>query len=301
MDASQLFCLAKAKKIGMFDSGLGGLSVLSRFTQSALLKDKDYVYIGDTNRCPYGNRSYAEIKTFVDELADWLLQEGADALVMACNTSAALVADELKVKCAVPVVDLFFPTANYVAVNNIERVGVIATNSTAKSLAFSKAISSQAPNTSVYELGCPELVPIVERGLWNDVQAEIALTPYIKELVSKDVQAIVFGCTHYPFLEKAMLKTISKLTSNTVEALDPACLLTESISKVIKEKSSKESLNKAGEIDLVTTGDADKFKKEASLLMGSAEKDLAVRSVNLPKPVRSELGQKPVITSVSPA
>ena len=99
MNASQLNCLTKAKKIGMFDSGLGGLSVLSSLTSRKEFAHIDFVYIGDTNRCPYGNRPYGQIKQFVDELKDFLLSEGADAIVMACNTSAALVADELKVKC----------------------------------------------------------------------------------------------------------------------------------------------------------------------------------------------------------
>lgn len=304
MDASQLNCLARAHKIGMFDSGLGGLSVLSSFSQAKELNHIDYLYIGDSNRCPYGNRPYGQIKEFVDELADWLLREGADAIVMACNTSAALVADELKIKCNVPVVELLSPLANYVAKQNFKRVGIIATHTTAKSKAFSKAILSESDSIEVFELGCPDLVPLVEKGLTDTTLAQDKLHPYIKELVSKDVDAIVFGCTHYPFLARALEKTVKSLTEKHIAQIDPAKVLTDKIALFSADLNQTHNKTKARSIELVTTGDANQFRKEAALLLGQSSSNLNVRSVKLPVRVNSitqELTQNPVITSISPA
>ena len=240
----------------------------------------------------------------MDELKDFLLSEGADAIVMACNTSAALVADELKVKCNVPVIDLLSPTASYIAKQNFKRVGVIATNSTANSKAFSQAIHLKTNTVEVFEQGCPTLVPIVESGLYDDKQAEIALEPYIRGLVDKNVEAIVFGCTHYPFLANALKRTIKNLTDKPIVAIDPATVLANDIAQLMKNKELGSELTRKNMVELVTTGDAESFKDLAAKLLKQERETLDVREEALAKPakpVTKELSQKPVITSISPA
>lgn len=306
MNALNLKSLKGAKKIGLFDSGLGGLSVLSSFIQRQVFSDKEFIYIGDTQRCPYGNRPYKEIREFVGQLITWLNDEGAEAVVMACNTSAALVGKEVKITCPVPVIDLLETTAEYIVETGYERVGIIATNSTANSKAFSRSIDKVKANNGIktFELGCPELVPIVERGLSDSKAAEEALLPYVQELVKNQAEAIIFGCTHYPFLENALTRTIEKLTDKQIHLINPSEVLTSQIQPLPNlEKITLQKLFDS-QIDLVTTGSTKKFQTEASTLLNQDSRLIKVRAVDLStlsEPVKTRGTASSAITSISPA
>jgi glutamate racemase len=210
-------------RIGLFDSGVGGLSVLRRLQHFAALNSTyafEFVYLGDTARCPYGNREAGEIREFISQIAAFLAQQDVHHLVMACNTSAAIGLNHARQVSAVPVHDLISPTAKFVAAN-YRKVGVMATQSTVRSGAFSKKILYHAPQCQVFEVACPKLVPLVEAGRLSGDEVKAALVEYTSKLEEWEVEAIILGCTHFPFMASA----IRDLLPKGVSLIDPADLL----------------------------------------------------------------------------
>jgi glutamate racemase len=191
-------------RVGLFDSGVGGLSVLRQLQTFAASggQDINFVYFGDTARCPYGNRTAGEISAYVHEIISWLNRQNVDAIVMACNTSAALAHESACASTTVPILDLISPTASY-AIQSATKIGVMATASTVRSKAFSKAIQSLNPALEVIEVGCPELVPIVESGRFEDPATSVILSRYIKEFQDQEIDALILGCTHFPLSAKS--------------------------------------------------------------------------------------------------
>lgn len=213
----------QAIRIGLFDSGVGGLSVLRRLQQLAKLDAThafEFVYLGDTARCPYGNREPAEIREFISQIVAFLGQRNVHHVVMACNTSAAIGLNHARQVSTVPVHDLISPTAKFVAAN-YRRVGVMATQSTVRSGAFSKKILYHAPECQVFEVACPKLVPLVEAGCLSGDEVKAALVEYTSKLEEWDVEAIILGCTHFPF----MLDAVRALLPKRVALIDPADFL----------------------------------------------------------------------------
>lgn len=258
--------------IGLFDSGVGGLSVLrqleSHFTTCAAAESYRFIYLGDTARLPYGNRPSQEIKTFVEEIVAWLSDKGADQIVMACNTSAALAYSVAASQAKVPVFDLISPTAEHLAksMHGKQKIGVLATNSTAKSQAFSKAIKEFTNDLEVLEIGCPELVGIVESGQINTETTKKTLSKYAAQLEKFGADSVVLGCTHYPFLAGPL----SSLLPEHVQLVDPAALMVRSLSKDnVQPKSHNDDLPTA-EItkELYVTGPLADFAASAETCLG---------------------------------
>jgi glutamate racemase len=286
------------KRIGLFDSGVGGLSVLrslvSRMEHSG---EKEFVYIGDTLRCPYGDRPSRQITSYVKQLTSWLLQHNIDAIIMACNTSTAAGKDELVSYSPVPVLDLIDPTAAMIAQRGIKKVGVLATAATARKQAFSAIIKSIDPTIAVTEIGCPLLVPVVEAGLGDAAEAQEALKPYVRELIDQEVEAIVYGCTHYPFLDTALKSVLSSMGNYPALIIDPADCLASSISG-----KSTGSLNAQADAfhstKFATTGDAETFGRIASRCLKQNVGPVASVSLNeLTAAFVLRRLQKPAITS----
>ncbi|HEY9789756.1 MAG TPA: glutamate racemase [Candidatus Obscuribacterales bacterium] len=210
-------------RFGLFDSGLGGLSVLRRLHQLASAcqsRTFEFVYLGDTARCPYGNREPAEIREFLLQIISFLANQGVDHLVMACNTSAAIGVDFARQVSPVPIHDLISPTAKFVA-SRFRRIGVMATQSTVNSAAFSRQINYHAPEAQLLEIACPKLVPLVEAGEVYGDHVKAALMEYSSKLEEFEVEAIILGCTHFPFLARAL----RDLLPDTVQLIDPAEML----------------------------------------------------------------------------
>ncbi|MBK9142976.1 MAG: glutamate racemase [Candidatus Melainabacteria bacterium] len=266
--------LATARRVGLFDSGLGGLSVL-RSLAGVTGQEREFIYIGDTLRCPYGDRSPEEIVAFVNQLTAWLELEGADAIVMACNTSAAHAASELEKRSSVPVFDLVTPTAAYLAGSGLRKVGVIATASTASSHAFANSVRRLTDRVEILETGCPLLVPVVEAGLCRGKEAVEALRVYVLDLIAAGVEAIVYGCTHYPFLEEALLEVLRTHADRDIRIINPADILATSLGAEVTFGTPD-----YGGTRFMTTGDAETFASIASLCLEANIDDVH----NLPLP-----------------
>jgi glutamate racemase len=278
--------LRNCTRIGLFDSGVGGLSVLKELQGYAAStgRDIEFVYVGDTARCPYGNRTVEEIRLFVEEIVLWLNHQKVDAVIMACNTSAALALPYAKLASSVPVIDLIGPTASYVS-TIATRIGVMATAPTVRSRAFRRAIACLNPNAEVTEIGCPDLVPIIESGKIDAPGTEQVLLKYIDAMKAAKVEAIILGCTHFPFLRKH----IQNMVQGEIRIIDPAESLTAGSIGVLKKfvnknKSSLEAEELTPDMSFNTqfyvTGVIEQFSLAAGKCLGQPVSGIKALSLN---------------------
>jgi glutamate racemase len=201
--------------IGVFDSGVGGLTVLRQIYQQ--LPNESIIYVGDTARLPYGIRSQLEILQFVREILHWMQQQRVKMAIMACNTSSALALDIVQQEFNFPILGVILPGATAAAQQG-RRIGVIATPATAQSNAYRQAILAIQPNAQVWQVSCPEFVPLIEQNRIHDpYTTEIAKT-YLEPLIEKEIDTLVYGCTHYPL----MSPVLRSLLPPQVKLIDPA-------------------------------------------------------------------------------
>lgn len=201
--------------IGIFDSGVGGLTVLRELYRQ--LPNESILYFGDTARLPYGIRSQAEILQFVREIITWMVSQGAKMVIMACNTSSALALETVQAEFSIPILGLILPGAR-AAVQQGRRIGVIATPATAASHAYRRAIQEIDTDIQVWQIGCPEFVPLIEQNQLHHPIARQVAREYLAPLLEQQIDTLIYGCTHYPLLEP-VLKT---LLPASVQLVDPA-------------------------------------------------------------------------------
>jgi glutamate racemase len=202
-------------KIGIFDSGAGGLTVLRELYRQ--LPNESILYFGDTARLPYGIRSQAEILQFVREILIWMLQQNVKMVIMACNTSSALALETIRSEFDLPILGIILPGAR-AAVQVGKRVGVIATPATAASNAYRQAIQEIDPAAQVWQMGCPEFVPLIESSRIHDPYTRQVAKEYLAPLLEQQIDTLVYGCTHYPYLAPI----IQSLVPRSVKLVDPA-------------------------------------------------------------------------------
>ncbi|HXR23801.1 MAG TPA: glutamate racemase [Candidatus Binataceae bacterium] len=189
----------RTRPIGVFDSGIGGLTVLKELT--ALLPGEDFIYLGDTARLPYGTKSNEVIVRYSRENTEFLLAKGIKLLVVACNTSSAVALDEIARHTMVPVIGVIDPGARAaVKASRTGKIGVIGTEATIASGAYTRAIQNLKPRAEIYTRACPLLVPLVEEGWTDNEIAERTVTHYLESLKASGIDTLLLGCTHYPLL-----------------------------------------------------------------------------------------------------
>ncbi|MGF1589627.1 MAG: glutamate racemase [Pleurocapsa sp.] len=203
------------QRIGLFDSGVGGLTVLREMYRQ--MPTESLLYFADSARLPYGTRSPEEILLFVREILDWMCHQDVKMIVMACNTSSALALETVRKEYELPILGVILPGAK-AAVKQGKRIGVIATSATAKSHAYRQAIQEINPQTLVWEIACPEFVRLIEQNqLYTNYTRQMA-QQYLAPLIQEQIDTLIYGCTHYRHLEK----TIQALLPPSVQVIDPA-------------------------------------------------------------------------------
>ncbi|MBE9039225.1 glutamate racemase [Oscillatoriales cyanobacterium LEGE 11467] len=212
------------KRIGIFDSGVGGLTVLSALYRQ--LPDESYLYFGDTARLPYGTRSAAEIVQFMREILTMMKQERVKMAIVACNTSAALALDIVRSEFDFPILGPILPGAK-AAVREGRRIGTIATPATAQSGTYRRAMLEADATVKVWEVGCPEFVPIVEGNRLHEPQTYQIARSYLEPLLRQRIDTLVYGCTHYPHLAPVL----NAILPPTVKLVDPAISLAEAAAR----------------------------------------------------------------------
>jgi glutamate racemase len=232
--------------IGIFDSGVGGLTVAKKIFQ--LLPKEDVIYFGDTARYPYGPRSKEIIKKFSAQNINFLLSHRVKCVVVACNTASALALTDLvpyiygKKNNKIPMIGVVKPGAFAAAKATINgKIGVIGTLGTISSGAYEKAIHEIDPHKKVYSIPCPLFVALAEEGYVDKKATYLIAQEYLEPLLKKDVDTLVLGCTHYPLLKKV----ISKIMGKEVKLIDSAEETAREVKKVLMEEGLLKKPSKA--------------------------------------------------------
>ena len=216
-------------RLGLFDSGVGGFSILQKINDR--FGDIPCVYLGDTARLPYGKKSVNEMRDIAKEVTNWLMKQNISAIVIGCNTTNSLALDVVKTFSEVPVFDLISAASNMTFEKEI--IGVLATEATVASKVYSKKIYGLHPGVNVIEQACPEFVPMIETGQFNNDELKEIARGYLKPLLDAKVQSIILGCSHYPLL-KLLLK---ELLPENVRLIDPAFGVAKSLDKFLMKKT----------------------------------------------------------------
>ena len=182
-------------KIGVFDSGVGGLTVLKKLIDK--YPNNEYIYYGDTKNIPYGDKSIEELKVLSSNIIDFLIQKEVDMIVIACGTISSNLSNYLKEKYNIKIIDIISPVINYLNNSDYEKIGVLATNATINSKIFSCNI-----NKDIKEVSCPKFVPLIENNNLNELENYFSI--YLDNLKDRDL--IVLGCTHYPLIKDRISK-----------------------------------------------------------------------------------------------
>jgi glutamate racemase len=198
--------------VAVFDSGVGGLTVLHELLVS--LPTEDYLYLGDTARFPYGERAQEELRAFAVEIADHLLDAGAKLLVVACNAASSAALQTLEEHLAtvgVDVIGVVSPATQLaVAGSRTGRIGLLATPATVASRAYERAVRAADPHVHLESVGCPDLAPIIQGGFPFDLQVVDTVRAYCAPLRAADVDTVVLGCTHYPLVAPMLQRTLGR-------------------------------------------------------------------------------------------
>ena len=193
--------------IGVFDSGVGGLSVLKELLKE--LPNEQFLYFGDTLRVPYGDKNLDELVECTRRILDFFKTKNVKCVIVACNTCSANTIELVKDEYDFEILGLIEPAAKYISSFNVKKIGLIATTATVKSNAYARAIKPFG--IEVFSQSCPRLVKIVESGKIDSQEAQIALSEYLKPLLEENIEKLILGCTHYPFLIPTMLECVEKL------------------------------------------------------------------------------------------
>ncbi|ADU31391.1 glutamate racemase [Evansella cellulosilytica] len=262
------------RPIGVIDSGVGGLTVVSELIRQ--LPKEEIIYIGDTARCPYGPRPESEVRKYTWEMIDYLLLKDIKMLVIACNTATAVVLEEAKQQLPIPVVGVIHPgTIAALKVTKTDHVGVIGTEGTINSGAYERELTMINHEVKVESLACPNLVPLVERGLFSSDEASEIVKESLAPILSTRIDSLILGCTHYPLLAPV----IREIAGEKVEII---CSGDETAREVSALLYHQELLFKEERIPkhaFYSTGSSDMFEQIAKqwLLM----EDIDVQKIHL--------------------
>jgi len=222
------------RPIGIFDSGIGGLTVFKEIRKR--FPFEDIIYFGDTARVPYGPKSRNTVIEYSIQNARFLIQQGAKIIVVACNTSSATALTQLQNLLPVPVLGVIEPGAlSAINTSTNKRIGVIGTEGTIRSQAYSSAISKLDESCSVFSKPCPLFVPLVEEG-WEDHEVtQLTIREYLTSLLQNDIDTLVLGCTHYPIIKSS----IQKFVGDKISLVDSAQAVTDKLDEILPNRESK--------------------------------------------------------------
>jgi glutamate racemase len=263
--------------IGMFDSGIGGLTVLREVRR--WLPHERIIYLGDTARVPYGNRSPETVTRYSLENTRFLVHKGIKLLVVACNTSSAVALPVLKKNLPIPVIGVIDPPSRE-AVRRTKsgRIGVIGTRATIRSEAYPKAIRRLDPAVEVISRACPLFVPVVEEGLEEDEIARVTVKKYLTDFCDSGIDVLVMGCTHYPILERQ----IRELLGDHVYIVNTGRETSREVEEVLNKRNDARESGK-GACEYFVTDSPDKLCDLGARVLGEPLKRVRlVKNLDVP-------------------
>lgn len=201
------------RPIGFFDSGLGGLTCITHIMDE--LPKEQIIYFGDTARTPYGSKAISTIKSFSNQIADFLVQKDVKMIVIACNTVSATCLEDLRKRYSdIPIVGIIEPAANKISdvCKKGENVGIIGTKATVKSMAYENHIKKDRGDLNIFSIPCPAFVPLIEEGIIENEIMDLSIKYYMDEFLKRNnIETLVLGCTHYPLIKKNIEKIYPEL------------------------------------------------------------------------------------------
>ncbi len=247
------------RPIGVFDSGIGGLTVVEALRRE--LPGESILYLGDTARLPYGTKSALTVTRYTQRNVDFLLERGVKAIVVACNTASALALGELR--SSVPTWGVIEPGAEAAAAVSDGRVGIVATESTVESGAYAAALARYRPDLTIVSEACPLFVPLVEEGWHEDPLARLVGERYLAPLIDSRIDTLILGCTHYPLLSTM----IADLMGPEVRLVDSAQAVAEHVAREMTALALKASSGSV-EHHYCVTDSAASFRRLAERILG---------------------------------
>lgn len=245
--------------IGVFDSGVGGLTVVREIMRQ--LPSENVIYFGDTARVPYGSKSKDTVLKFSRQIVRFLMTKNVKAIVFACNTASALALEDMRDEIELPVVGVVRPGAKMAAeMSKTKNVGVIATEGTIKSGIYSDYIRQLDPDVTVVGKACPLFVPLVEEGLIEDRITDDMIDRYLSELKAYDVDSLVLGCTHFPLLANP----IKRYMGPDVTLINPAYETAKELKNILGAKKLLNSKDNTPSYSFYVSDGVDKFKSFAN-------------------------------------
>jgi len=250
--------------IGIFDSGVGGLTVVRALMRR--LPDQDMVYFGDTARTPYGTKSRETVIGYAVENTEFLLEKGADIIIMACNSASSVATETLREKFDVPVFEVITPAVDMaINISVSYRIGVIGTRATVNSGIYEKKITREKPEARVFSVPCPLLVPLVEEGWFEKPETRMIVKKYLHPLKTKQIDTLILGCTHYPILKKLIMSKVGK----KVTIIDSSTAVTEMVNDYLEKMPDvKKTLKSSGRTEFFVSDYTAQFEKTAKTLLG---------------------------------
>lgn len=221
----------KNAPIGVFDSGVGGLTVVREIMRQ--IPNEKIIYFGDTARLPYGSKSRETVTRFSRQIVRFLNTFQVKTIVVACNTASAYALDELEQENDIPMIGVVKPGAKVASeVTRNGRIGVIATEATIGSRLYNQYITELNKNVTIYGKACPLFVPLVEEGLWVDPVTDEIARRYLTELIDLDIDTLILGCTHYPLIRS----TVGKIMGENVTLVNPAYETARELKEMLAQK-----------------------------------------------------------------
>lgn len=240
--------------IGIFDSGLGGVTALNVIKKN--YKQKDIVFYGDTCHLPYGDKSRKEIIKYSEEIVNYLIDKGVEVIVIACNSATSNALDTLKEKYDIPIIGVIDPAIKKLLTLGSKKVGVIATETTIKSNKYYDKIKELDENIDVYSVACPKFVPVIESGKKDGEEIEKLIDLYISQ-ISEKIDTLILGCTHYTIIKDVISRKYPKLT-----IIDPSIEVSRELENYIL------NINENGNIEYIISGNVEKFKNNLESIFG---------------------------------
>jgi glutamate racemase len=252
-----------SKPIGVFDSGIGGLTVVRALLEK--LPNENIVYFGDTARVPYGSKSPQVVREYTQDDTDFLLSKDVKMIVVACNTVSAVALDVVQKRANLPVTGVIIPGAE-AALNatHTKRIGVIGTIGTINSSAYKNELKRLNSHAHVFSKACPLFVPLVEEGWLETKATELIANEYLFPLVTEKIDTLILGCTHYPLLKK----TISKATKGMVTLIDSGEAAAATVEKMLDEYHLRNPSKEKPNIQFFVSDAPEKFTSVGELFLG---------------------------------
>ncbi len=264
----------RVRPIGVFDSGVGGLTVVNALRR--LLPSEHIFYLGDNARIPYGNKGAATVTRYSFELSGLLLAEEAKTIVVACNTATALALPRLQDSLRVPVVGVIAPgAAAAVAATRSGRVGVIGTHATISSGAYERALRKLEPSLEVRAVACPLFVPLIEEGLLDDPLTDQHIARSLRPLLDAGIDTLILGCTHYPLLHDA----IARLAGPAIRLVDSAQNCALAVRDLLAASDLAAPEDQTGALQVALTDSSDRFLPVVERALNLRVGDVQLRRV----------------------